>query len=1105
MTDPLTEQVLKLFDLNNEQRQAATEPTRDVVVTAGAGSGKTSTLVARYACLLAQGTKPRRIAAITFTIKAAQEMRSRVRSTLMKLQEQDGDDGERQYWSELSTQIDSARIGTIHSLCAEILRNHPAEAGVDPCFDLIEDGLSVALKAQVVEEEMARLVEEERFLPLLYNIPVNDLSKLLRQMLQKRLESLETFAIEVDSNSRLLRELNERMLSPLITGPISELRAIDSRDLLENAGPALAEMVRNLLDCWSLAEKALSENDAVQCATHLFDARRNYMGLNKGKQTSYVKPIMAALQHNFNELVNPMTGGKNATDEPPSSDSEARFEQLLPLLRETFDRVHQAYLSQLERRQALDFDDLEFHAQRLLSIPEIRQRWQQELQAIMVDEYQDTNPRQRDIVNALAGDRGCLFLVGDMRQSIYRFRRADVTVFREEQERIDRQNGRLINLNLTYRAHEDLLNATGDLLSDVIGTEEQPARKYNVPYTPLVAHKKAPEHPVRPPHVEFIVGAGEDAATAKPRAGQALAARLLELKEEGQIQKWSDVAMLFRATTGYPYYEEALEDAGIPFVSVAGRGFYDRPEIRDLLNILRAIADPLDDVSFVGLLRSPAFGLSDAALFQLRQDNLPYSDALRGEIGQLSEPDQAAARRALAILNKLMPSVDRIPVAELLKRVIDELDYRAILATADIGLEHGQSIKAAGRLWRNLDKLLSDTQLSQAVNVRDFLDMISTLNDAGAREGEAPAEAEGSIRLMTIHHAKGLQYPVVVLADAGRGKPSNKAQAFLSDELGVTFKLEPAPMLYRLAKHLDEDQDECEDLRVLYVALTRAQAKLIISGHVTVGKKGGVSLSNWVKEIDKALETPSVEFLTQGGQPFETHTIHGYPVRAVCLLETPPAISHKAEASASDLPLESDLVPIYQPVEGFEQAELPDDPERDLELQSWRATRADSRVSGKVLGSIVHKALQRWLFPGDAALDALLESEAWRAGLATEATRQEVITRASELLARFRANPLWNDVDAALERHSELPYSYLINEKVENRVIDLLYRNADGWHIIDFKTDPIQSFAQKERLIREYASQVRRYRGIVESKLCISASGRLCFLDDQGEVSLIEV
>jgi len=179
------------------------------------------------------------IAAITFSIKAAQEMRSRVRSKLMELEEKAVDESERLYWSKLSSQIDSARIGTIHSLCAEIIRNHPAEAGVDPRFDVIDEGLSKAIKAKVVEEEMARLVEEARFLPLLYNISVVDLSKLLAEMLDRRLETQETFDLEIDNKSRLLDELRERMNSPLITNPISELRKIDSRDLFGRRGRRL--------------------------------------------------------------------------------------------------------------------------------------------------------------------------------------------------------------------------------------------------------------------------------------------------------------------------------------------------------------------------------------------------------------------------------------------------------------------------------------------------------------------------------------------------------------------------------------------------------------------------------------------------------------------------------------------------------------------------------------------------------------------------------------------------------------------------------------------------------------------------------------------------
>ena len=343
--------------------------------------------------------------------------------------------------------------------------------------------------------------------------------------------------------------------------------------------------------------------------------------------------------------------------------------------------------------------------------------------------------------------------------------------------------------------------------------------------------------------------------------------------------------------------------------------------------------------------------------------------------------------------------------------------------------------------------------------------MLETLNDAGAREGEASAEAEGSVRLMTIHRSKGLEFPVVVLADAGRQERAGRNSFFLSDDLGVTFKTEPASMLYNLAKFQDEDQDKCEALRILYVALTRAQSKLIISGHAKL-EGGAKKLTGWAKDVDDALGLPSVDVLENRGQAFVVQTQSNYPVRVWCLMGEVPLSAVQQEASIEDSSSMSDLAPLYQPVEDFGQVELPEDPERDLQLQSWRATRADRRVSGKVLGSIVHKALQRWLFPGDPALDALLESEAWRAGLATEATRQEVIARANELLARFHANRLRNEVDAALERYSELPYSYLINEKVENRVIDLLYRDADGWHIIDFKTDPICSGALFARVNR---------------------------------------
>lgn len=1105
MTNSLTEQVLNLFTLNEKQRLAATETDRDVVVTAGAGSGKTSTLVARYACLLAQGKTPRSIAAITFTVKAAQEMRSRVRSKLMALEEKAANTEERSYWSALGSQMDSARIGTIHSLCAEIVRNHPAEVGIDPRFDVIDQNLADALKLQIVEDEMARMVEEAYFLPLLSHMAVKDFSKLLGQMLDRRLDTAEAFEKTVDSSARLQKAFYDRVNNNKIQQNMAYLRSMSNEELIEEAGEKLAEMVQNLLVCWTSAEEALESGDIINSAIHLFNARRNYLKRNAGKKDRSVKPVVSELQTLFDTYIDPLTGGKTSQDIPPSPDSEEWYLALTPLLAKAFNRVHEAYRQQLDARNALDFDDLEYYAQQLLSNPNIRDRWRDEIEMVMVDEYQDTNPRQREIVNAIAGNRGCLFIVGDMRQSIYKFRRADVTVFREEQARIKAQNGLLIDLDMTYRTHKDLLDGMGDLLSDVIGTEEDPSREYYIPFTGLKAFKQEPEHPVKPPHLEFIVGLGEDADTGKELSGRALARRLLELKNEGQIRSWDEVTLLFRATTGYLYYEEALEEAGIPFVSVAGKGFYDRPEIRDLLNILGALADPYDDVAFAGLLRSPAFGLSDAALFQLKQDGLPYWQALQTELEYLAPHDKASAKRTLLILNTLLPLVDRVPVAELLKRLIDELDYRALMATADIISEQSQSSHAAGRLWRNVDKLLADTQLSKAVNVREYLDRLKTVNDAGAREGEAPADAQGSVRLMTIHAAKGLEFPVLVLADASRGKPPSKSNLYLSDELGVTFKLDPPPMLFNLAKHLDDDQESCEDFRLQYVAMTRAQAKLIICSNATFGKQGNVSVPGWAKAYDEALGYPSVECLTKLNQAFVSETRNRYPVRTIFVTAAPQTKTHKQASLLHRIPVQSGQTALYKPVEGFGELDQTEVSEHNQNIQSWRATQIDHQIAGNILGAIVHKALQRWLFPGDSALDALLEAEALRAGLATEINRHEIAARARTLLARFREHPAWDEINQAQERYSELSYSYLINDKPENRMIDLLYRNESGWHIIDFKTDSIHSYEQKEVLLQRYSAQVRRYKAIIQSKISSSVKARVCFLDDRGAVSVVEV
>lgn len=1102
MTEILGDKVIETFDLNDDQLTAAKELNRDVVVTAGAGSGKTRTLVARYAGLLAQGVEPRRIAAITFTTKAAMQMRAKVRESINTLEQQATDPEERKKWSDLSAQIDSARIGTIHSLCAEILRNHPAEAGLDPRFEVLDEGLSQVLKNQAVEDTLNHLVEEERFIPLFENLKIKDLTKLLKDLLEKRFETQESFEIKINNRARLVHEIQTRVSTPSISETIRDLREMSYQEIENDSGTPFAEMVQDLLDEWTRAEVALEENDPITCAIHL-NKGISVIKLNKGKNTGDLKLIVAEFRDKFDRIVEPLTQRKASN--PPSEETEQLFESLLPLLRAAFTLAHQAYREQLQKRQALDFDDLEYYTYQLLQREDIRTHWQNELNAVMVDEYQDTNQYQREIVNALAGKRGCLFIVGDMRQSIYRFRRADVTVFREEQQRIEKENGKSVKLNLTYRQHEPLLKTMADVLANTIGTEEDPTRSYYVPFTPMVANSAELPDGISSPHMEFVYGLGANARSARPVAARALAKRLLELKKEGQIKKWDDVTLLFRASTGFPFYEEAFEEAGIPFVTVAGRGFYDRPEIRDLINILRALSNPADDLAFAGLLRSPAFGLSDAALFQLRSKEASYWQMLQGDLSVLSTEDRFHAERCVQILEGLLPLVDRIPVAELLKKVVDVLDYRALLATTDTKAANKTARAASGRLWRNVDKLLEDTQASQAVTVRDFLEMLSTLNDAGAREGEAPAEADGSVRLMTIHKAKGLEFPVVVLADAGRMKRSKSELVYLSDELGVTFNLDPPPLLYSLARELDKDQDECEDLRVLYVALTRAEHKLIISSHATLTKKGELSMSGWAKTLNQAAGNPLLDCFETIDEPVDASTPLGYPLRAILTKTMPTFEEPSSKNSDVRKPIVGESLPLYQPAVGFGQVEADETEDRFTEIQSWRVFQPDERVSGKTIGKLVHKSLQLWLFPEDPRLTEMLATEAYNQGLVSAQQRQDAADRVCELLGRLRDHPLWAEIEAAEERYSELPYSFIVNKNVDNKVIDLLYKDAKGWHLVDFKTDPIHTLAGKENLVRQYSNQVRRYQQAAQSQLQQPVDANLVFLDDLGKVSMVKM
>jgi len=735
---------------------------------------------------------------------------------------------------------------------------------------------------------------------------------------------------------------------------------------------------------------------------------------------------------------------------------------------------------------------------------EVRARWRRDVRAILVDEFQDTNERQRQLIDLLNGNGGKLFIVGDAKQSIYRFRGADVTVFRAERNRIG-EHGAAYRLETSYRAHREMVQGLNGLMRPVLGDEEDPQRQWVEPFSRLLHNREEPLPGTHAPFIEMHLTVGSKSGGALDRAADALVARIASLQEAGL--EYGDFAILCRASSAFPYYEDALDRAQIPFLTFSGRGFYDRPEIRDLLNALRAVADPTDDLALAGLLRSPAMAVSDAGLYRLcvERDRLPEPlplwDVLQQSWHEFGGRDSSRAGQAIEMIGGLHDQVGRSLIADVLKAFLDMTDYRALMLGA------GKAREA-----RNVSKLLADAHASGIVGVGEFLEYVEGLRTSGAREGEARATAEGAVQIMTVHAAKGLEFPVVVLGNAtfgGRGPGG----VLLPPELGVLLPLQDGegnlPALYRLGKAIEQDREDAESDRLLYVAATRAREMLLFSGNVSVKKDGSFgNLGGWLGEIAKAVavDTVCIDYDEEGARVLQRGLqVDGIPVS--CTIYEPGVTwvtGAPRPGRSPGLPL--DLPPpLLEPVDPrrAEADARTEELERDPPHRVWRVVPAVARPRAPawVIGSLVHAAIAARRFP-DASYERWAEARARGHGVTDARQLADAVRESRELLLRFRQHPLADELEDAERRLHEVPYSVVIDRRVERGIIDALYLRAGVWTIIEFKTDDVRDEARLRQLIQEegYAVQAGRYAAAVEQLVGQRPQVLLCMLNYAGGI-----
>jgi ATP-dependent exoDNAse (exonuclease V) beta subunit len=760
----------------NEQQLAAVEAGGEVFVSAGAGTGKTAVLVERVVrAVTERGLDVDSVLVITYTRRAAGELRTRIRAALAEHGRHD-----------LARELDGAWISTIHGFCARLLRAYPLAAGLDPRFRELDEAQAAVLRSEAFGEALAEFCAGGA--PQRLELLATYGSDPLRRMLTSVYETLRAAGRELDLAVAARPELGERAdeLCAVATSLASDSEATDAQR--RTAAELLELLARD-----RRPDRLMNLNG--------FKARGD-------RAAAYCEALAAVEQA--------------ALDEAAARD-RALLQELLTLFAER-------YAEAKARESALDFEDLQLEARDLLrSQPELREREQARFRSILVDEFQDTNRLQTEIVDLLRTPETELFFVGDEFQSIYGFRHADVGVFRERREAVERP----LSLTLNYRSRPEVLAAVNELFGSDFGGEFQE----------LAAAAEFPD-PVFGHPVELLVTDKEsykDSGVHWRRGeARAVARRVRELVDGGAATP-GEIVLLFAAGTDAEWYEDELRRAGLPTYRATGKGYFGQQQVVDLLAYLRLLQNRYDDMALVSVLASPFVGVSNDALALLRRvaSRRPLFTGLEHALPPgLGERDERLMRAFRQRYDRLVQTLPRLSLERLCEQIVAEHDYDlAVLAQWD-GRRRYANLRKLARLARSYEEL-------RGPDVEGFVRFVAEQEAVGARELEAVAEEEGAdaVRLLTIHAAKGLEFKVVIVADAGRDRVPPSPDEILALPDGrfgfrvadpVTAKRRGA-FDYEAVKEARQEAERAERLRLYYVAMTRAKERLIVSGSVDLG------------------------------------------------------------------------------------------------------------------------------------------------------------------------------------------------------------------------------------------------------------------------------
>jgi len=1130
-----------LPELTRRQSEAAVRRAgENLALTSGAGCGKTLVLARRFTTLLlaagaGEGVLDRFVA-LTFTEKAALEMVERVRRVLLDRLARSRDDADRRRLAGWITELPGAQISTIHSFCASVLRRYAVEAGVDPGFAVLADELLMAqLQSEAAADAVGRAVDaaDDRAIDLVAAAGPDAVVADVRELLGRRIGWRASDYADPGATLARWRALQAER-APAAVRELAEDEAV--RAALEAVGRARCDRPDDRLAVYRdrtlpALRRILADPEEVTAEDFgPLDATPGNVGSARAWGG---KDALLAFRRQLAALVREV-GALRVWYEPPG-EADAAAARALSVLTALAERADALYAEAKRARGVLDFEDLiDLTARLLRDRPRVRAELGRRLSQLLIDEGQDTDPYQlRMLWDLVAGGEtktpppGSLFIVGDLKQSIYRFRGAEAEVFGRLCARLGA--GARIPLSESFRTHAAGVAFVNDVFAELMGADYEP-----------IASSRA-ERPDGP-SVEILlaaVGADADADAANEAQAELLAERVAamigreELVRDHDAGGWravrpGDVAVLFARMTQSLAYERALQRRDVPYYVVAGTGFFQQQEIYDCLNALRAVDNPFDDVALFGVLRSGLFGLDDNVLLHVANRAAPpYVDKLTRPAVLEALPAPAARQLAFTagLLERLRRDKDALGAAGVVEALLDETGYDAVL------LSQFQGRRRLGNV-RRLVAAARSAEASGRLGLADFVRRFSELAIEQTRYEQAPVLGadEDVVRIMTIHKAKGLEFPVVAIPDLNAGFRGPGGGLLLRQDWGLTCGPPPvgddedgeaaeAPVSHRLAREAEASELAAEDVRKLYVAATRHRDHLVLIGADWRTGEGRFRPSgSYLDRLDDVLGIAEAVDAGRGeisygdgafraivgrAAPTEPPARRGRRPVGLRAVETAAdgtelASALKAAGRGGELPLVGPPPAAVVRVAPTALADFQHCPmlyrwRHELRVPEDRAARAragaggagpaarDSAPDPVLAGTLFHRCMELLDFDADLPAQApgLIRRASSEMDLDVDAGA--MAGELAAMLETFRDRPLSTDIRAGRRRLPELAFVLRAGPMEIAGRIDLLYQAADGtWRVVDYKSDRVGP--------DEAAAHARRYE--LQMLVYLAAAGR---------------